>query len=499
MKFFTRWKWELHSPLAGTLLTLSFAPFDFAYLALIALVMALLSWNGVSPRRAFLRGFLYGLGLFGSGVSWVYISIHDYGGAHFIGAGLLTGFFVTFWALFPAITAYLIVTLRCFNNFIFKALFVSSIWIVIEYFRGYLLLNGFPWLQVAYSQLETPLAGYIPLGGSYLAGFLLLFSSALLVEIIKNKNCWRYSVLLLGLIWGVGGYLKTIQWTAVIGEPLKVTLIQGNVAQDQKWLPQNRIKTMLSYQAMTERHWDSDVIIWPETAIPAYLFQVEDFFIKPLEQRAKENETDVIVSLPAKNEGSNEFYNMVLTLGEQRGEYKKNHLLPFGEYLPLQPLSGFVLGLLNINLGNFTPGGDNQPLMVAGGYPFATSICYEDAFATVFKRALPAAAYLINVTNDAWFGDSIEPHQHMQIARMRALESGRYLLRATNTGVTAIVDGKGRILKQAKQFKKTSLTGAILPMGGMTPYSKMSDKYIISVLLILTILQMTLYQLSKHE
>ncbi len=488
MNFLTQWKWELSSPLAGILLTLSFAPFDYAYLALVSLVFVFGSWKGISPRRALFRGFLFGLGLFGLGVSWVYISIHDYGKAHFIGAGLLTAFFVSFWALFLALTAYLSVKLKCSDNVYTRALFISSVWILIEYFRGYLLLNGFPWLQVTYSQLDMPLSGYIPLVGAYGCGFLLLFSTALLAETMKNKSLWRQSALVLILVWGGGIYLKNIQWTVPVGDPVKVTLIQGNVSQDQKWLPQNRIKTMLSYQKMTEQHWDSDVIIWPETAIPAYLYQVEEFFINPLERKAQKNHTDLIVSLPAKGQGTKEYFNMALTLGEQRGVYKKNHLLPFGEYLPLQPLSGFILDLLKINLGNFTSGGEAQPLMVAGGYPFVTSICYEDAFASVFIHALPKAAYLVNVTNDAWFGDSIEPYQHMQIARMRALETGRYLLRATNTGVTAIVDFKGKIIKQAPSFTTTSITDEILPMGGMTPFARLGDKSIIMVLFLLAII-----------
>ncbi len=488
MNFLTQWKWELSSPLAGILLALSFAPFNYAYLALLSLIFVCSSWKGISPPRALFRGLLFGLGLFGIGVSWVYISIHDYGNAHFIGAALLTTFFVFFWALFPALTAYLSVKLKCSNNAYMRILWVPLIWILIEYFRGYLLLNGFPWLQVAYSQLDTPLSGYIPLLGAYGSGFLLLFSASLLTEVINNKSLWQQAALILMLVWGGGGYLKNIQWTVPVGVPVKVTLIQGNVPQDQKWLPQNRIKTMLNYQKMTERHWDSDVIIWPETAIPAYFYQVEEFFINPLERKAQKNHTDLIVSLPAKGKGEKEYFNMALTLGEQRGVYKKNHLLPFGEYLPLQPLSGFILDLLNINLGNFTSGGDAQPLMVAGGYPFVTSICYEDAFASVFIHALPKAAYLVNVTNDAWFGDTIEPYQHMQIARMRALESGRFLLRATNTGVTAIVDFKGKIIKQAPLFTTTSVTGEILPMGGMTLFARLGDNTIITALFVLVVI-----------
>jgi apolipoprotein N-acyltransferase len=230
---------------------------------------------------------------------------------------------------------------------------------------------------------------------------------------------------------------------------------------------------------MTEAHWDSAIIVWPETSIPAYLADVYDWFLLPLSDAARQHETDLIVSLPAHGDSEHERYNAVMTLGKETGIYRKKHLLPFGEYLPWQPVSGFILNSLAIKLGDFTPGAINQPLLTAGGYPFITSICYEDAFGDAGLRGLPDTAYLVNVTNDGWFGNSIEPHQHLQIARMRAMETGRFLLRATNTGVTAIVAPDGKIVSQAPQFTATVLTDMITPMGGMTPYARSGDQAMI--------------------
>lgn len=482
MNFLSKWRWELFSPLAGLLLTLAFAPFNYSYLAVVSIVFVFLSWLDSSPLRVALRGFLYGLGVFGSGISWVYISIHDYGGAPVLGAVLLTVLVVCFWSLFPSLTGYLSVKLAG-KKYKHKLIWiVPFVWILIEYFRGYWLLNGFPWLQIAYTQLETPLQGFVPIAGVYGTGFLLAMTASVLVAGFKEYIKYTYALILILLLWGMGGYLQTVKWTEAIGGTINVALIQGNIAQDQKWLAKNRIKTLLSYQEMTEQNWDSDIIIWPETAIPAYLSQVKEFYLDPLSAKAKANNTDLIVSLPAKGEG-NEYFNAVLTLGNNERRYNKNHLLPFGEYLPLQPLSGFVLNLLNIHLGNFTSGGDKQKLLQAGGFPFATSICYEDAFSGEAIRGLPEAAFLVNVTNDAWFGDSIEPHQHMQIAQMRALETGRYLLRTTNTGVTAIVGPDGVIIDKAPQFKQFVLKGNIFPMGGLTPYAMLGDDIIILILL----------------
>lgn len=487
MHSFSHWKWDFLSPFAGILLTFAFAPFNYWLAGFVAVLFVFYCWAEISANRAFLRGFLFGLGYFGSGISWVYVSVHDYGGAPMIGAVLLTIFCALFWAIFPALTAYLIIKASQFKNLGRNILVMPTIWILIEYFRGYWLLNGFPWLQVGYAQMDNWLAGYIPLGGGYGAGFLFLVTAAVVAKILQNKRIeWNKLIIVAGL-WSMGYLAGEIDWVKPAGQSIKATLIQGNVAQDKKWMPEYRIKTLLDYEKLTEQHWDSDVIVWPETAIPAFYHQVQEFYLAPLARKARSTNTDLIVSMPAKGETPKENYNMVVTLGTNPGEYKKMHLLPFGEYLPLQPLSGFVLDLLGVNLGNFLPGDESQPLMTAGGYQFATSICYEDAFASVFLNKLPEAAYLINVTNDAWFGDSLEPHQHMQIARMRSIESGRYLLRATNTGITAIVNEKGDIINQAPMFEQTTISEYIVPMQGRTPFSYIGDGLVIIVIVLLSI------------
>ena len=475
------------SPLAGVLLSFAFSPFDFGYLVVIALSILFWSWEDVSAKKAALRGYLFGLGLFGCGVSWVYISVHDYGGANAVGSGLLTAFFVAFWALFPALVGYCVVKIKFVAGSVLNILIAPLLWVLIENYRGYWLLNGFPWLQVAYAQIDTPLGGYIPVLGVYGTGFLVALSAAIIVFTLKYRYKTAILMTFLAGIWVGGGLLKNITWTHAIGSAIKVSLIQGNIPQDQKWAPENKINTLLKYKQLTQEHWDSKVIIWPESAIPAFLSQVDAFFVTPLEVEARQHNVDLIVSLPLQDTDSNDIYNGVLSLGHERMTYKKNHLLPFGEYLPLQPLSGFVLKLLGIKLGSFTAGGDDQAFLKAGGYAFSTSICYEDAFGGEVIRGVEYAAFLVNVTNDAWFGHSIEPHQHMQMARLRALETGRYLLRTTNTGVTAIVDASGNIIQQAPLFETAVVTDSVTPMGGMTPYARIGDTLIMSILAILTL------------
>jgi len=491
--------WDFCAPIAGILLTLSFSPFDYSCLALVALVFLFACWQGISAKRAALRGYLFGLGAFGSGISWVYISMHDFGGAGVLVAGLLTGLFAAFWALFPALSGYLAVKIKAADNLILMPI----IWILVEYLRGYWVLNGFPWLHIVYSQLDTPLTGYIPLLGVYGTGFMVALTASIVMEIVRMFTTADISfsaksafpkllqgkqlklIIVLAALWGVGSLLRNVAWTHPIGQPLRVSLIQGNIAQDQKWRPENKIGTLSKYKKMTEEHWDSKIIIWPETAIPAYLDQVKDSFLAPLANDAKLHDTDLIISVPIRETAPKKNFNAVITLGRDEGIYRKIHLLPFGEYLPLQPLSGFVLDRVNLRLGNFTPGTINQPLLKAGGYSFITLICYEDVFGDLSIRGLPDAAFLVNVTNDGWFGNSIEPHQHLQMARMRAMETGRFLLRATNTGMTAVVSPKGEIINQAPLFQETALTGTITPMSGMTPYAKWGDKPVIGGMAIL--------------
>lgn len=478
--------WNLLTVVAGMLSALAFAPFNVAYFALISLFILFLSWDRIPPKKALLRGYLFGLGLFGVGVSWVFISVHDYGGASKFVSLLITLVFVGIWAIFPAFAGYLTCKIIPATFRLERFTIMPIVWILVEFLRGEYFLNGFPWLQISYSQLETPLSGFIPVIGGYATGFLASITATTLILLLKARPFRVTGILIILSIWILGSLLQERQWTTVIGNPIKVTLVQGNVAQEQKWRPGNRKKIITSYLAMTYQHWDSDLIIWPETAIPAFLDQVQVDLLKPLAKQAILNNTDVIVSLPFRAPKSKSYNNAVLVLGQHPGMYRKVHLLPFGEYLPFQPLSGYLLDQLNIMpIGSFTPGDLNQPLLKAAGYRFSTSICYEDVFSKLVIKDLPEAAFLVNVTNDGWFGKSIEPYQHMQLARMRALESGRYLLRATNTGVTGVVAPDGKIIDQAPLFKKTTLTSKIYPMAGLTPYTTMGDFPVIVFLIFL--------------
>jgi len=470
--------------LSGVLFTLAFAPFNYLICLFIAISLFKRELDKInSGKGALLRGFFFGLGIFGSGTSWVYVSMTlNTEGIQFIPI-VMTVIFCSFWAFNYALFSYLYVKVK--RNKWFDVVHFVLLWVLVEYIRGEWVLNGFPWLQVAYSQLDSFLAGYIPVLGVYGVGLITVFFACLCLELVQKKQIRFF--LFISVLFFVGTYLKTINWVHRVGEELQVTLIQGNISQENKWQPENRKRTLKLYATETAKHWDSDLIIWPETAIPAYYKDVKTSYLAPLQQEAIKQGTDIIVSLPYKNK-QGDLYNTALVLGSLPAMYKKIHLLPFGEYLPWQPLSGYLLSLVDVRLGLFTAGELTQPLLQIAGHPIVTSICYEDAFGEQNRQQVNKAHFLVNLTNDGWFDGSIEPYQHLQIARMRALESGRYLLRATNTGVTAIISEKGKVIKQAPIGKKTVITAKIFPMTGLTPYALVGDSQILWVVILLYLL-----------
>ncbi len=456
--------------LAGMLLVLAFAPYGQAWLAPLSLASLFYLWQQAdSPGRAFLTGYAYGLGQFLCGVWWIYLSMHQFGGASPLASAGLTLLFNATWAFFPAIGGWLARTSMDDGVLAWHRVFLPpAIWITLEWVRGW-VLNGFPWLQIGYSQTDTPLAGFVPLFGSYGAGWLIALTAAVLVYVWQERRSAGAWVGLIVMIWSLGAVLKTVEWTEPSGPSLKVVLLQGNIPQEMKWRPETRRQILATYLEMTRRNWGADLIVWPETAAPAFYHQVRDSLLLPLQREALGRGTDLLLGIPVK-EPDGSYYNALISLGKTPGKYYKRHLLPFGEYLPLRSVLGFVLDLLEIPLGDFTPGRSDQPLLAAAGYPLRATICYEDTFARDVLLGMPEAAYIVNVTNDAWFGDTAAPYQHVQMAQMRALETGRYLLRATNTGVTAVIGPDGHILSSAALFVRTSLTESFFPMRGATPY-----------------------------
>lgn len=476
--------------LGGLLFPLAFSPFDRPWVAPLCLILLFAAWLKATPGQAFVRGYLFGAGQFGFGVSWVYHSMHDYGGANPLEAGGLTALFVSILALYPGLAGW--ASTRMFGdagkNLKLLAAF-PAFWVFQEWLRGWFIAD-FPWLQAGSSQVDTTLGqGFAPLLG-VLGVSLAVTELAGLALAVLDRDHWRRRAAMLGI--GIlivsSAFLGRIEWTRPAGEPFKAALLQGNVPQNRKWLPEYQRATLELYVNMTRRHWDARLVVWPETAIPAFYHQVARTWLADLRNEAAAHHTDLVIGIPWVELDTQQYYNAMVSVSDQPGHYFKRHLVPFGEYIPFRPVFAWVMDILEIPMADFSGGGKGQAPMRAAGYPLAASICYEDVFGNEARDALPQAAYLVNVTNDAWFGDSMAPRQHVQMARMRALESGRYMLRATNTGITAAIDPKGRIIDQAPMFQQASVVAEITPMAGATPYVRFGDYGVIGFLIALTVL-----------
>jgi apolipoprotein N-acyltransferase len=462
----------LTSLATGALAVAGFAPFGLWPLPLLSLAtLFVLMLRTRSARAGFAIGLSWGLGFFIAGVSWIYISLSVYGGMAAWLAALATLLFCTVLALFPAIVGALQARWAA-PPALRLLLLVPLLWGVTEWVRGW-LFTGFPWLVAGYSQVpDSPLAGYAPLVGVYGVSVLLALAAALLAWSVTTRGlpaqrAWAVTAIVAMLVGGQA--LHGIDWTTPDGAPTSVALLQGNIPQDMKWDPEITRATLDSYLNMAAAS-PAQLIVLPETALPLFESDLPESDRAALESIGRNNGGDVLAGLPT---GSlyGAYYNSVVSFGSAPSQYyHKGHLVPFGEYIPLKAAWGWVIEVLHIPLSDFARGAVDQRPLAIGGQRVAVDICYEDAFGEEIIRQLPEASVLVNVSNLAWFGDSFAPWQHAQISQMRALETGRMMLRSTNTGVTAIIDAKGRMLASLPLFTAGSLSGTIQGYAGSTPY-----------------------------
>jgi len=464
---------KLAATFSGAILPLAFAPYDWPIMAVLSPLLFLFIIQQLSARQAAVAGYFFGLGYFGHGVYWVYFSIHHFAHAPLWLAIIIMLGMVAILALYMALLGYGLNRYFKTHLGVRYLLAFPSLWLGLEVLRGF-LFTGFPWLSLGYSQIDTPLAAWAPLLGVFGVSYLLaLIAGAILCLLRATERFYKLAATAALLFVFMGSYLlSNVAWTSALAKPIKVALVQGNIPQEIKWLPTFRQRSIDIYLQMTRQHRDADLIVWPETAIPVFHHRLKDNLMPLLRQEAQQYQSDIVLGLPVMSNNSDDYYNGLHSVRFQNEFYFKRHLVPLGEYMPLKPLSKIILDFLQIPLSDFSAGGDHQSLLKGGGYPFASSICYEDVFQQTSIDGLPEAAYLLNVSNDTWFGDTIAPYQHFQMARMRALESGRYLLRATNTGLTAIINAQGKVTAQAPMFSRTTLTGELTPFAGVTPFVK---------------------------
>ena len=462
--------------LSGASLTLAFAPFEIYPLAILAPAALLALWLNTSAKKAFSLGFLFGLGFFGTGVYWVFISIHDYGHAPALLAGALTVGLVSLLALFPGFAGYL--TSRYFPKTNTPKLIYAfpTIWVTTEWLRGW-VATGFPWLLVGYSQTSSPLSGYAPLLSVYGVSLAVTLTSGLLLNAILQFRKQHYRATYLNLfaivcLFTLGGLSSLIPWTEPTGKPLAVSLVQGNIPQSIKWSPDYADLSLNRYETLTAPLWGkSQLIVWPEAAIPVPLQDVKPY-INALNQKAVKTDSHLLLGIPIPDANTHRYYNAIVSLGNTPGRYLKQHLVPFGEYTPFQQLSSRLFHFLDIPMSEMAAGQSQQPLLAANQVYILPFICYEIAYTALAQTNNPNVGLLLTVTNDAWFGNSSAQAQHLQIAQMRAIELRRPLLFASNNGLTAAIGPKGTIEAAAPAHVTFVLNAAVQPMTGMTPFMR---------------------------
>ena len=469
------WVGNLLALAAGALMPLALAPFDLWPLALLSIALHYLGLRQLSARQALARGWCYGFGSFAAGTSWVYVSIHDFGAASPPLAGFLTLGFVAGLGLLFALSSWLWVRwLRRDQAPLADALAFAALWLLQEAFRSW-FLTGFPWLYAGYSQLHGPLAALAPLGGVWLISLILALSAALLANLARMERrpvpAIAAGILLFGP-WLAAMLLGQHAWTQPAGQPLSVAAMQGNVPQNLKWDPEQLRAQLVLYRDMTLQAERSDLVVWPETAVPLLLEQADAYLGEVAGHLARRNST-LITGVPvrqANEQGEQRYYNGVIATGDGEGLYLKQKLVPFGEYVPLQEVLRGLIAFFNLPMSDFARGPAGQPLLQAQGYRVAPYICYEVVYPEFAASLAADSQILLTISNDAWFGRSIGPLQHLQMAQMRALESGRWMIRATNNGVTALIDPFGQVTEVLPQFERGVLRGEIVPMQGLTPY-----------------------------
>ena len=490
----SRWSFIVHRSsfivafVLGSVTVAGYAPFYFYPLPVVTLAGLFYLWSqSATPRAAAAAGFAFGLGFFLFGVSWVYVSLHDFGAMPAPLAAAATFLFCAFLALLPAAAGYASARPRV-SHAARYGLLAPAAWTLAEWTRGW-IFTGFPWLATGYSQVpDSPLAGYAPVLGIYGVTLATAFTAGVVVVLQrlaandergtmnaerKTSFNWRFIVhrssFIVLAIWIAGYGLKQVEWTEPAGAPFAASLLQGNVEQEKKWRADRLQSTLTLYETLA-KSVNSPLIILPETALPLFLEQVPRDYLEALAAQARSNGGDVLIGVPERLP-SGEYYNSAVTFGAAPSQsYRKSHLVPFGEFIPLRPVLGWIVSVLAIPLQDFSRGAaDQRPLAIAG-QRVAVNICYEDAFGEEIIRQLPEATVLVNISNVAWFGQSIAPQQHLQIAQARAMETGRTMLRATNTGVTAVVDPRGEVVAAAPGFTIATVTHLVQGYRGATPY-----------------------------
>jgi apolipoprotein N-acyltransferase len=467
--------------IAGSAHAFSFAPWNLPWLQVLALG-ALFALTARAPRwpHAAALGISFGLGWFGVGVSWVYISMHVYGQMPAPLAAAATAGFVAFLALYPAIA--LTVAHRIGSARLRVALALPATWALSDWLRG-TLFTGFPWLATGYAHTDGPLAGFAPVLGVYgvggvaalCAGALALLSLPRQQREIRNLG-WIAAVFTFALSGGI--VLATLRWTVPNGPPISVKLVQASLPQDEKFSARGLIRAFEEPWALMQGV-RADLVVLPESVFPVPLQLVPERFVSSFRSYADARKSALVLGVFIEKP-QNAYYNSAVGLAPGSDEwqsYSKRQLVPFGEFIP--PGFRWFVDWMQMPIGDQQRGPSWQAPFALAGQRIAVNICYEDLFGEVIRAAWgdpqDAPSMMLNLSNLAWFRESIALPQHLQISRMRALETQHPMLRATNTGATAIIDHEGRVRAELPFNANAALDGTVQGVSGTTPFIRYGD------------------------
>ncbi|MGQ0383139.1 MAG: apolipoprotein N-acyltransferase [Gammaproteobacteria bacterium] len=469
---------------AGAASSFAFAPWGLWPLAMAAPAFLFWHWRDAPPRAAARSGFAFGAALFAAGAWWIYTAVHDFGQAPAWLAGLLLVALVAIKGAYYGILGWCVARPRI-SQVARLLLLAPAGWTLMEWFRGW-LFTGFPWLQLGTAHSDSVLAALAPLGGVHLLTLVNAASAGALVLVLAGGRRERVlAVAVAAVAWGASFALEGREWTLAKGEPLAVALLQGAIPQDEKWLAENRAETLARYRALNREALGARIVVWPESAIPLLAHDAE-VYLESIRREARERGSDVMIGLLRFDFETAEIRNGLYAMGaEGEGWYYKRRLVPFGEFFPVPAAVRRWMRLMSLPYYDMTPGADEQPALAAGGERLGATICYEDAYGSDQLAVLREATLLVNVTNNAWFGDSAAPHQQLQMSRLRAREAGRWLMRATSNGITAVIAPDGETVARAPQFEPAVLKATVQPRTGLTPYARTGNWPVLSAALLM--------------
>ncbi|MCB1733937.1 MAG: apolipoprotein N-acyltransferase [Gammaproteobacteria bacterium] len=445
---------------------IGFAPVAWYGFVVFALAGVFWLWMGRAWADASVIGFAFGLGWFGAGIHWVWYSAYAFGGTPLPLAILINLLLVAVLALYPAGFGWAAKRVFAMGRGSGLTLALATLWVLFESARG-VLFTGFPWLNPGYAFVASPLAGYAPIGGVNLVALVVVLTAVQGAQVALGRIAFSGLMLPVAL-WILGWAITQVSWVTPQGKVLDTAIIQGNIDQTSKWRPEQRRQIVDRYLQMTGSNLDVDLIVWPETALPVF-FDSAKPVLDDMDEDARERGVGLLIGAPTRNPDGR-YFNSLVAMGAATGIYKKRHLVPFGEYVPLMTLFGTLIQFLDVPMSNFSTGIALQTPFRLGDAAIAATICFEDAFPAVAHGHEGSANLMVNVSNDAWFGNTWAPDQHLQIARMRSLEAQRYQVRATNTGLSAVIDASGAIMDIGRPWEATVVRAKVPLMIGETPF-----------------------------